>query len=355
MGSSHVVETLMIDFVLNILKKANSSHALPELANLSVTAFCWRIVRWLASALLLLLMLLPWQVSMAKTYAVVVTGLGGNPDYQASFDNSTTTLAKALNTLNNTDELIMTLGPEATREDIISAIDSQSQRMLSTGVSSEDYFVLMLVGHGTADAQTWRFNNKGPDLTTDDLVAVLNGVPTSQQLVVLAASASGATLETLSQLGRVLVTATKSAGEVNAVRFPEYLADAVESDNADYDRNEILTIAEAYRFARTRTDEYYEQQNLLASEHSRLMGENASEYAVALLGSLKNSKDDPVVASLLEDRLVLERAFKELKTRKADMNTDIYYDELEQLLVSIARLQQSIDEASGWRDADAES
>ena len=174
-------------------------------------------------------------------------------------------------------------------------------------------------------------------------------------MIVLADSASGAALDTLAQLGRVLVTATKSGGEINAVRFPGFLAQAMQSDVADYDRNEILTVAEAYRFAEARTREYYEQQKLLASEHSRMRGEQADNIAVALLGSLKDANDDPVVASLLDERLTLEQRFKALRARKTQMPVDEYYDELETLLLSIARLQQSIDETTGWSENDNES
>ena len=216
-------------------------------------------------------------------------------------------------------------------------------------------FALVLTGHGNADKQGWRFNVAGPDLTSDDLIAALNAVPVQQQLVVLAASASGAALDSLSQLGRVLVTATKSGGEINAVRFPGFLAQAMQSEVADYDRNEILTVAEAYRFAEARTREYYEQQKLLASEHPRLRGDEADNIAIALLGSLQDANDDPVVASLLDERLTLEQRFKALRVRKPDMPVDEYYDELETLLLSIARLQQSIDEATGWSETDGNS
>jgi len=86
-----------------------------------------------------------------------------------------------------------------------------------------------------------------------------------------------------------------------------------------------------------------------------LRGEDADDIAVALLGSLRDAKDDPVVASLLEQRLTLEQRFKALRLRKSDMPVDDYYSELETLLLSIARLQQSIDKATGWSDRDASS
>ena len=321
-------------------------------------------------------------VSFAQTYGVVVPGLGGTPDYDEAFTQSATDVADGLRSLERDESLIVLLESTATRQDILDAIDQQVQRMQTdaqangqtatqgsadsdidgtaaggaqAGSPAQATFALAMIGHGNANSGLWRFNVAGPDITGDDLVAALNSVPTARQLVLLAASASGATLESLSQLGRVLVTATKSGGEINASRFHEYLAQAMQGDVADYDRNEILTVSEAYRFANARTREYYEEQGLLASEHPRLRSEEADDIAVALLGSLQDAKDDPVVAGLLDERLVLEQDFKLLRQRKPEMAVEEYYQELESLLLSIARLQQSIDEVTGWNENDADS
>lgn len=299
----------------------------------------------------LLIISLP-LVASAQTMALVVSGLGGEAKYSESFSASADAFAAALESLDSVPDRVVKFDESATREAILESID---QLTGSLEPSSDAVFILMLVGHGTADGSTWRFNVSGPDLTTEDLVIALNAIPTTRQLIVLASSASGAALDVLAQPGRVVVTATKSGGEINAVRFPEYLAEAMNSAAADYDRNEILTIAEAYRFAESRTREYYEQQKLLASEHSRFRGDDAIDIPIALLGSLKQAKDDPVVTALLDDRLVLESEFKQLVRRKDDMSTTDYYAELETLLISIATLQQSIDAATGWSENDADS
>ncbi len=289
---------------------------------------------------------------LAQSHALIVSGLGGESAYEESFKATGEAMAQALQTLDTEDDLVVHLHDLPTREDILAAIESAAEKLAG---SESATFTLILVGHGTADSDTWRFNISGPDLTTEDLVAALNAVSSQQQLVLLAASASGATLATLEQPQRVVVTATKSGGEANAVRFPEFLADAVTSNKADYDRNEILTVAEAFRFADARTSEYYEQQKLLASEHPRLRGDGAASMPLALLGSLKAAKDDPVVAVLLDDRLTLEQQFKQLKMAKDDMSPASYYEELETLLIAIAQLQQSIDTETGWSESDAES
>lgn len=288
----------------------------------------------------------------AENHAVVVTGLGGDANYSEQFSNTGTAVFDSLQTLDIEVDRVVYLDEKASKDDILKAINNVSQRIEDPAVA---VFSLFLIGHGNADSEGWRFNVAGPDLTTADIVAALNPLASVQQLIVLASSASGAALDTLAQPGRVVVTATKSGGEINAVRFPEYLAEALRSPQSDIDRNEILTIAEAFRYAESRTVEYYEQQNLLAPEHARLRGDNAIEIPIALLGSLKDASKEPEVAALLAKRLVLESRFKALKEAKQSMSKPDYYRDLELLLLEIARLQQSIDLATGWSENDADS
>ena len=277
---------------------------------------------------------------------VVVQGLGGTADYAAEFADAAGVVADALVSLDPAGEAVERLDESAGREAILAAIERQGARDAGT-------FVLVLIGHGSVDGDSWKFNVAGPDPDGDDLIGALATVRAPRQLVVLGASASGALLETLAQPGRVVVTATKSGGEINAVRFPGFLAEALDSAAADVDRNEILTVAEAFRFADARTREYYEEADLLASEHPRLLGDEAMSLPLARLGSLRLAGDDPAVLALLDTRLELERRYRELLSRKADLPTDDYYAELETLMLSIAGLQRAIDRASGWSEDDA--
>ena len=308
-------------------------------------------VRAAAGAVLAALWSAP--ASAAGTVGVVAAGLGGTPEYAESFADDAATIAEALGSLDPLGGTIERFGtsadaPPAGRDALLEAIERQGARDVDT-------FVLVLVGHGSVDGRSWKFNVAGPDPSGEDLIGALATVRARNQLVVLGTSASGAMIETLAQPGRVVVTATKSGGELNAVRFPSHLADALESAVADIDRNEILTVAEAFRYAEARTREHYEEANLLASEHARLAGEAAASFAVARLGSLALAGDDPAVAALLDTRLALERDYRALLGRKDDMGTLDYYAELETLMLSIAGLQRAIDRASGWSEDDADS
>lgn len=289
-----------------------------------------------------LLAMVPYVGVNASSTGIVVTGIGGNEEYSEQFLQQGQVVFDALKTISdNENDIVLLQADEATRDAVLQSIEDKAN-------ANSDTFFLILIGHGAVDAETWRFNLPGDDLNTEDLVAALASVQAPQQLIMVGTSASGAVLDILSQPGRHVVTATKSAGELNAVRFPEYLSKAMESAVADTDRNEILTLAEVYRYTNEKTQGYYEDQNLLASEHARISGDTPERIAMARLGSLKTARDDPAVAQLLDKRLVLEDEFLALKARKSSMQTIDFYAELEPLLVSIAKLQQEIDAVTGW-------
>jgi len=293
----------------------------------------------------LLVLLLSCHYAYAKTTAVVVTGIGGNEEYAEQFLTHGNTIAEALRSVAEKDvDIELLSGLQANRTAVLERIEYHATQ-------SGDVFMLFLIGHGTVDAETWRFNVPGPDITTADLVSSLALVDAPKQLVVAATSASGALLEVLSQPGRHVVTATKSGGQVNAVRFPEFLASAMESSVADVDRNELLTLAEVWRFSNEQTQKYYKDKKLIAAEQARINSDEPNQITLARLGALRNAKDNPVVAALLDERLVLEAQFASLKSKKPDMDTQAYYAALEPLLVSIAKLQQKIDLATGWGDS----
>ena len=282
--------------------------------------------------------------AQAASVSIVVGGLGGNDEYAERFVAESEVLHEALLTVaSRPSDARLLNGHSVTREAILDAI-------AELGTRPADDFVLVLLGHGSADATTWRFNIPGPDITTEDLVSALSAVTIPRQVIIAAASASGALLEVLPEPQRVVVTATKSGGEINAVRFPTYLAEALRDGSADLDRNEVLTLAELYRFATARTAEYYEEQKLLASEHSRLLGEFADQVAISRLGALREAGDDPAVAALLERRRELEQLFHTVRARRNSLDTVEYFDELKEVLLDIAQLQREIDRATGWSE-----
>ena len=296
----------------------------------------------LAPALALALAAFPGPAA-AGVRALVASGLGGSAEYAEAFRRDAAAIGEALRSLDADPDAVAVL-EAPTREALLAALEARG------AAAAGDALVLVLIGHGTVDADGYRFNVPGPDVGAADLVGALATSAAETELVVVATSASGALLDVLDQPGRALVTATKSGGELNAVRFAGHFADALGGDGADVDRNEILTLGEAFRHADAATRRWYEEQNLLASEHARLAGEGAGSLALARLGALAAAGDDPAVARLLDERAGLEAEFAALRADKAELPAAEYWAALEALLVRIARLQVSIDRATGWSD-----
>src|SRR5487761_619077 len=128
---------------------------------------------------------------------------------------------------------------------------------------------LVLIGHGTFDGQTARFNLRGPDVSAAELAEWLR--PIERPLAIVnCASASGPFINALSGKDRVVVTATKSGFEHNFARFGDYLSAAIAGSQADLDKDEQTSLLEAFLLAAARTQEFYAEDARLATEHALL-------------------------------------------------------------------------------------
>jgi len=303
-------------------------------------------------AVLMLATALPFLSSNASaaTRALVIAGLGGNEEYNQAFDEQTRTVVDALETITTSaDHVVYLQGESASRQSVLDTLDAvvQEVNQLKDTDDAVDTFVLFMLGHGNVNRNGWNFNLSGPDFSTPDLVGALAPLNVAKQVIIASTSASGALLRPLGQPGRTIITATKSGGEINAVRFSEYFVEALSTDLADVDRNELLSVEEAFIYANDLTVRYYDEQKLLASEHARFEGADSSSVTLATLGALRDAQNNPGVAALLDERALLESQFYEVKARKTSLPNSDYYQELEAVLIDIAKLQKRIDSLIG--------
>jgi predicted lipoprotein len=203
---------------------------------------------------------------------------------------------------------------------------------------------VILIGHGSYDGEDYRFNLPGPDITGREIVAFLDSLPASQMLVVNATSSSGAVIESWKRPNRVVITATKSGTERNATRFAEYWVQALTTSEADRDKNEIVTAAEAYDYASRKVADTFKSDASLATEHSRIDGKIADRLVVARLGNAAMLPADAALDAMMKEQLTIEQQIDRLKARKESLDREQYYNELEQVLLSLARLDKRIDE-----------
>ncbi len=272
----------------------------------------------------------------ADVYVLVVSGLGGAPQFEQRFVEQAEAMNQAALSVTDAAKVTLLKSEHATREAITATI-----RAIARQTQAKDQFVLMLIGHGSFDGEDYRFNIPGPDITARELGSLLDAVP-ARQLIVNATSASGAVLDRWKKLGRVLITATKSGDERNATRFAQFWVQALSSAEADRDKNEIVTAAEAYEYAGRKVADTFKSDVAIATEHAQLAGDSADRFVVARLGAAAVMSNDPELAVLQTQQAAAERSLDDLKTRKQTLATQAYYNELESVLVSIARVDQRI-------------
>lgn len=277
--------------------------------------------------------------AQAALRVLVVSGLGGETEYERRFQQQAESVALAATKAGASPEnVVMLSGEKARREELMRELTA-----LGTKAQKDDQVAVVFIGHGSYDESDYRFNVPGPDITGREILAKLDRIAAAQQLVVLATSSSGAVIETWKRPNRILITATKSGGERTATRFAQYWVEALSSTEADRDKNEVITAAEAYELAARKVADTFKSDAALATEHSRLEG-NAARFVVARLGAPSSLPDDPALAALTKEQTGLEQQIEQIKGRKATLDSDRYYDELEKVLIEMARLDRRIDE-----------
>lgn len=278
----------------------------------------------------------------ADLYYLVVGGLGGEPKYQEQFDKDTAAIAAVARRTAGNDHVLVLQGESATRAALVKAFDS-----LRTRTKPADSLAVVLIGHGSFDGETYKFNLPGPDIDGAELKKLLGGVPAKTQLVVNATSASGAVLDSWATDGRTVITATRSGFERNATRFAEVFAAALTEGAADINKNGIITAQEAFDYATRAVADTFKDKGALATEHPQMKGGGAARFTVARLGAAPAAPANPEVAALTAERERLDGEIEALKERREQLAADAYLDQLQKLLVQLAEVQGKIDAAQG--------
>ena len=221
---------------------------------------------------------------------------------------------------------------------------------------------LVLIGHGTFDGHSARFNLRGPDVSAAELTEWLK--PFKRPVAVInCASASGPFINRLSGAGRVLITATKSGYEYNYARFGDYLSTAIGDPAADLDKDDATSLLEAFLAASSRVAEFYQQEARLATETALLddNGDGLGTPAGWFRGTrstrrakkdsqpdgstarrmhlIRSRPDESMSVDLRTHRDDLEQVVIRLRDAEdSETNEDEYYAKLEPLLVELARI-----------------
>ena len=289
----------------------------------------------------------------AATYYVIVSGLGGEPDYEQRFTAAANELDKIFKAADPAARVYSLTGAHATA--------AQLRETLSTvarDAKADDDFALILIGHGSFDGTEYKFNLVGPDLTAAETAAMCDRIAARRQLVVDTTSASGGAIQALIRPGRAVVAATKSGTEKNATVFARYWVEAFQDPSADTDKSDSISAMEAFTYAAKKTAEFYDSQKRLATEHSvfddvgsgepvRAAGNGQgmflSSFTLLRLGASRQAANDPAKRALLEQKDTLEQKIDTLKYQKAAMDPADYKKQLTDALVELAKVQGELD------------
>ncbi len=304
----------------------------------------------------------------AQHHLLIVTGIGGLDEYRERFAAQTGRLYQAALDAALEAENIIVLSAEAL--DKVPVPHRLSDRAgieaavaeIGARARAEDTVFVVLIGHGNPRGEASVFNIPGPDISGNDLDLILSGLAVKSLVVVNTASASGPFVGALSADNRVVITATSSGREYHAASFGEYFVAALAGTVADRDKDERISMLEAFDYARHEVRRAFETDKRLLTEHALLddngdgvgsldAGEFDSDGGLASRIYLQQPKLPAAgaaeLAQLLGQKSRLEDSIRELRQRRDDMDRDAYYDQLELLLVDLALLSRRIRSQEG--------
>ncbi len=298
---------------------------------------------------LLVLLTAAWlPAAHAELYVVVVQGLGGMDEFDSRFTSQREKIAAASESMAPGNVTTFS-GGEATRDALLAHFD-----MLAADMSENDRVAIYLIGHGSYDGEQFKFNIPGPDITDADLAEIMGTLPGRNHFLVSTASASGAMLDALETDSRILVTATRNGNEKNATEFGSYFAEALASSVADINKNNSISIQEAFDFAERGVAGFFESQGKLATEHPQIRGDGAASFNLARLQTVETSDEDPRISALLTRRAEIDTEIESLQLRRNEFSNAEYIERLQSLILESAQVGEQIDILREGNQADAD-
>lgn len=220
-------------------------------------------------------------------------------------------------------------------------------------VETGDQITLYLIGHGSGADEEAKFNIAGPDLTGSEFAALLDRFERQDMVIVNTTSASYGFSAALSSEGRVVISSTRSPTERYDPIFSGYFIEALDQRNGDRDKNNRVSMLEAFEYAKANVEQWYAEQGRLAPEHAGLddngdalftldPGVDQADGLLAEIAYIDTLEDDTAGLSAqalaLKSRMQdLERSVFILRSRKAEYLEADYWQQMEQLLVELAR------------------
>ena len=311
--------------------------------------------------------------AQGEVHTLIVTGVGGEDRYRESFPRTALELRESLIEAHGASESNFTMlagdrgsipGAErASRENLLAAL-----ARFGSELGPRDRLAIFYIGHGSRRGEEAVLNLPGPDMSAAELATALTPLGNRVVAFVHTGSSSAPFVESLSGENRLVITATGTARESNATRFPEHLLSAFRSpDDADLDKDNRVSLLEAFQYANREVERTYSSGGTLRTEHALLDdngdGEGSQEpdpitgdgalargffFESASVSILAGPvSDDPELIALYDNKSRIENSINELRAIREEMDPDEYDDRLEELILDLAETNALIREAEG--------
>jgi hypothetical protein len=313
----------------------------------------------------------PWfrESPDASKYFFIITGAAASDEIRDRYHRWSINLADTLATeYGYAEDHIILLLDDGSSEMRTSHIDGSSRRedierqinALQNRVKQGDQVTFFLIGHGSSTGSESKFNIVGPDITGAEFAEWLGGFAQQDIVVVNTTSASYEFSRELSTRGRVVISATRSRAERFDPMFAGFFIEALQERKGDRDKNNRVSMLEAFNYARNSVEAWYREQGRLATEHAVLddsgdgmfsmepaptMADGQlAEIAYIDVRAAGEEKQSPQARELLAEIQDLERSVFILRGQKSNYLEDDYWRRLEVLLVDLARKTGRYDE-----------
>jgi hypothetical protein len=295
---------------------------------------------------------------------ILVIGVGGTPTYSERFRETAGHWQKAATRAGAKLTIIGATAAPANSSSKPTSDKAALEAHLRAAQRENGPLWLILVGHGTYDGRTARFNLRGADVSSHELRDWCASLKRSL-VVVNGAASSGPFLPALAGPERIVITATKSGNESSAPRFGRLFAEAIADPRADLDRDGGTSVLEAFLYASRRVESSFAEQGLLATEHP-LLDDNGDglgtspDFFRGLVATARSATDVPrdgaragqttlvptpaeraLPPSLRRRRNELEVALLALRDQRGRIPDATYYTRVERLLLQLARVYET--------------
>jgi len=305
------------------------------------------------------------EPAIEQQQVIVVTGASGQPEYEEAFRTWAERWKSACDSAGLECRLI---GPnDSTTESSVKDTVVDDVHRWSQQKSREPLWIV-LIGHGTFDGRSARFNLEGPDISASEMATVLQD--SQRPLVIInCTSCSAPFVDALSAANRVVVSATKNGGQIQFARFGQALSTAIGGTEADMNQDGQVSLLEASVLASRRTQEFYDAEGRLATEHAMLddngdgMATRCSDWQGVRLETVSDvenpdgelarrihlirSKEERLLTvDQRESRNQLESQLNLLRKQREKLSESDYLDELAEILLPLAKLYDEAERAA---------